>query len=1176
MPSNLMKMLESKSTTEEISREFCERVRRVLGLKLGERLGTDELEALRVHRRNYLRLLLAANGHQPPGLEQDDAVHGEAAVLLQQLHRRSLRATQRYCPIDGRIQSFLEEISGQGPGRGPRLPFETLVLDRPGLARELSLPFGKSEYRNELVESYRTLNGVLHNPKSDRRTTVGTFHVVAGSLLVPNDKREVPREVFARLVERALQPPDWLAEFPYTSDMARRAKGFATLYLRPIVAPQVANIFEELSMEIRFFVPGSLVCNLDFVESIFGNAGNPYDPSNDAALDLNHWSGHTGCVILAPHLIEATKKELGLPHVDDATDRQRADRMCWSDPDEKYNDGQAFKVTCRTDSGTVITVIADNYFGYCKKEVKSQISYAANLMGHAEEEHAGGALAFQSFSLGDEFAFDSLKYNNRSFADVCRDYESILKIDSVHGYATLKDDERLVFVKENAVVSIKEQCVRWEHEGRPCSIPLFPGRVYMGPSGYRVRLERHPAAPSWRLLGTMGQGTFCHKPCTVSGGGKSEISKSLWDFMIYGPIFVRQLEDDFRIVDTIFEKDYSDRWKPALETKPSYAQVPSRKVLDSDRTLGSVIKLLTPSDEYNAEYNKWLEEIPNYIYALVFIIKRFQRPEWGTDWRKHFYVDVVNGEPGHELKYQGRTLVGQYLRVGLQHDQAWRTFKLRQDFAPAEKLQLEDDITASIVISGEGLASVKLDPQASYKFAVNCEYRLFQRPDEAIHRGFDKQAEGDLAEADNFMSNFQPLTGEEVETMIERVIDLDRFTPPMQQLIRSMKSSSASYVVASSNPRVIGNSVSKNPRYLQTRPDLVRPFDYRVAEMGWRLFDAIGVDQPLAIPVHAVLFGRRNNPPDSDAGIRGLCVYNPVHYQPLPELMMEFVTSLSGKSPSTTGFGSEGALTKGPFNSMPPTFDLNAALVSYALTGLHGYSTPAGHVGPDFRVDHDISLLIPEIWCRLKPQERDPAYLLKEGLLEELKDFEFEGRQILAGRLGYRITREFVRRFMGRVFDNPSKVFSSRLLAPELQDKQAFAEGIEYITDAQQRIAKGYFDDGSIRYACPPLKALLELMASGAPTSEFRREEFRQQFSREAILESDWYRERLEAAASTHRALWQRKLAYLEGYGRDRAANEGFDLQVLVDRARAKVSELSMTGSVQQLRGWIGATPLSP
>ena len=54
----------------------------------------------------------------------------------------------------------------------------------------------------------------------------------------------------------------------------------------------------------------------------------------------------------------------------------------------------------------IVTIIADNYFGYCKKEVKTQISYAANLFGLAEEEHAGGALVFPSYDLGEEFDDD--------------------------------------------------------------------------------------------------------------------------------------------------------------------------------------------------------------------------------------------------------------------------------------------------------------------------------------------------------------------------------------------------------------------------------------------------------------------------------------------------------------------------------------------------------------------------------------------------------------------------------------------------------------------------------------------------------------------------------------------------------------------------------------------------
>ena len=57
-------------------------------------------------------------------------------------------------------------------------------------------------------------------------------------------------------------------------------------------------------------------------------------------------------------------------------------------------------------------------------------------------------------------------------------------------------------------------------------------------------------------------------------------------------------------------------------------------------------------------------------------------------------------------------------------------------------------------------------------------------------------------------------------------------------------------------------------------------------------------------------------PPDLKIGLPPLAVYSPIHYQELPELFMEFISSLTGKSPSTTGFGSEGALTKGPFNAL--------------------------------------------------------------------------------------------------------------------------------------------------------------------------------------------------------------------------------------------------------------------
>src|SRR5207237_5695524 len=130
-----------------------------------------------------------------------------------------------------------------------------------------------------------------------------------------------------------------------------------------------------------------------------------------------------------------------------------------------------------------------------------------------------------------------------------------------------------------------------------------------------------------------------------------------------------------------------------------------------------------------------------------------------------------------------------------------------------------------------------------------------------------------------------------------------------------------------------------------------------IAEIGTRLAREIPGDKPVHFPVNAVLAGRRNNPPDPKTGVPPLAVYNPIHYQELPQLFMDFICSLTGKSPSTTGFGSEGALTKGPFNAMWPVVDLNNALTSFIVTGYHGFTSAAGHIGPRFAVDHDICLL---------------------------------------------------------------------------------------------------------------------------------------------------------------------------------------------------------------------------
>jgi len=1142
-------------------------------------LNPDSAASERQRRSRYVALKLIANGLPCPDLPDADAQAIDAERLLGSYHHRLKQLDPARCAADMRIESFLHSHF-QHVGGGPlRLPDRTVVLDRHGLARELSLPLDGDTYSNDQVSSFRVRNGVLHNPQHDRRTTSGTFHVCEGGLPIPADKQSVPQTAFAELFRRALDPPAESLELPYTANCEEPARSFVSLLLRPLVCPAVEGFCSEKRMEIRFFAPGSLIANLDFVESIFGNAGDAFLPENDAGLDVEHWTGHTGCVILAPHLTQVTKREVGLPQRADATPRQIADGMCWESEDELYNGGTPFKLTCRSDAGVIVTLIADNYFGYCKKEVKTQISYATNLYGNVEEEHAGGAIAFASFNLGDDFNADSRRYNNRTFADVATDYATLIDVKP-EGYGIDRELPDLIYIPENARASVRDQSVTWQRNGAPQSIPLLPEKTYMTPSGYRLRLTQHPAAPTWRLIGTMYEGVCCHKPCTVSGGGKSEISKTLTDYVLHGPIFVSDLEDDFAQVQKIFDREYSDRWRPDGRFRPDYSTQQARHILDPGRSLGSVIKLLTPSLDYTDEYNAWLDSIPGHIYALVFAIKRFHRGGPDANWREPFRVDIVNGDSGHELKFRNRSLVGDYLRVGLLSGNTWRTYKLRQDFEAAEKTQIEDDISVSVVVPARRLESIgtATAPACSYKFVENCEFRLFQRPDDAVHRGLDKQSEADLSREDNFIVNFEPLSHQQVVEVCNRPVDLSEFTAPMQRLMKSVAELKDEYVVCSATPRMIDGKPSRNPRYLQNRPDLMNPTRRVIAERGIRLYRAVPIDKPVHIPVHAVLLGRRNNPPDYARGIRPLAVYNPIHYQEPPELFMDFISSLTGKSPSTTGAGSEGALTKGPFNALLPIADLNNALVSFLLTGLDGFSSSAGHIGPNIQVDHDISLLIPEIWCRLSPEERDPRFLIAEGLLEKIHDDIIPGEDIPASRLGYRMTSRFVRRFLGRIFDNPSKVFDEAMLKPETQDPIAFADGVRYIVEAHERVARQYFEDGGVEQACPPLRALLHIMAEGSYEGlGLNDPELRGMFTRDAMLTADWYRERLETKQRRDTVLWQRHVDYLEQALAD-PMRSGDALQLNLDAraelARNELRRVSSPEYLTELNGCLGADPM--
>jgi len=1117
-----------------------------------------------------------------PELQGEARVKRDAALTAQLKDRVASGKLDGLAPIDKRIAKFLDSHLSEVRDKGVELP-DAMSLGSYGMARLLSIPHDGDKFENKLIKSFRCHNGVLHNPVNDKRTTAGVFHVAEGSLPIADDKKAVPKGVFSKLLDAALRAPDDNLVLPFTVNDKEPCKAWVKLLLRPLVCPEVPGVTSEKRMEVRFFAPGSMVANLDFVESVFGNFGDSSLPENDAALDTDRWSGHTGCVILAPHLLFQNKKDLGLPSWDEATERQRRDSMAWKDPSEYYNDGRAFKICARVPNGQFVTLIADNYFGYCKKEVKTQSSFASNLFG-TEEEHAGGALAFASMSWGSSFAQDMRVERPNHHYSTGRErpyhFEEAMKLlgDQVEikpeGYAVDRKFPTVIYLPEDAKASIESGLITWRDQ----KIFLVPDCIYIHPSGYQISLERRLGkSAGWHIVGTVAEAIHCHKPSTVSGGGKSEISKRISDMISFGNMRIEDVKRDLAYVDLILRRDYSDRF---LNPRKDKVDLP---LLDTERTLGSVVKLLTPSPAYTLEYNEWLQTIPPMIKNLVFLVKHSYKPSWGSDWKSHISVQVVDGRDGDCVFVDGKPVVAEFLRIGRMSDKRDRKFMLRFDFAPAQKIQTEDDISSSVVVKSSKLEGLNPDiiSNPSVKVLKNCELRLFQRPDDAIMRGADTQCEEDMAGDGNFMSNFEPLTGAQADELVKHAVEFDDFTEPMQKRLRMAAAGDAQkYVISSNHFRIVNGKPTANPRYLQVRTDFGNPRARHVAEVAAKLRRRLPFSKPAHFPVNGVLPGRRNNPPDSLADgtpIRPLAVFNPIHYQELPELFMDFVCSLTGKSPSTTGAGSEGALTKGPFNALRFCADLNTTLVGMILCGYAGFSSAAGYIGK-VKVDHDISLVVPELWCRMSEEERDPSYLIRHGLLEKVEDLEVNGKPVLASRLGYRITARFVHVFFGRMFSSPSEVFDEQLLRPESQDLGMFVDGVNNIVEAQAKCGKAYIADGSIEDACPPLKAVIHCMANNVTPEGYtmQSQELRDLFNREKMLKSEWYLERLRTKQRSEVLRIKKSILSLEEFMKEpkNAADAArLDLDSRLKKAQADLKVASSPAFLEDLKGTAGAEP---
>ena len=201
-------------------------------------------------------------------------------------------------------------------------------------------------------------------------------------------------------------------------------------------------------------------------------------------------------------------------------------------------------------------------------------------------------------------------------------------------------------------------------------------------------------------------------------------------------------------------------------------------------------------------------------------------------------------------------------------------------------------------------------------------------------------------------------------------------------------------------------------------------------------------------------------------------------------------------------------------------------------------------------------------------------------MLEPVKDFEHNGQLIPASKLGYRINEKFLRNYLSRVFDNPSKVFTSEILNPELQDMDSWADGILHIAEAQKKAAQRYIDDGSFELACPPLQAILKIMAEGSwHGHDANSPEVRKLFTRDYLLSSDWYRERLIKKQEVEISRWSSCVSYIESFVesplRSETARE-MRLPARLKYAQEQLALVSSAGYLEELVGTLGADPVNP
>lgn len=142
--------------------------------KLGIESGNIKPTGTKDERMKYINFKLAAMGLPPyaQNAKSDDHFIEVFDDIIKDYREKTRRVDINDIGIHKRINMFFSRYF-EGSSLVPRVVENHFTLDHYGLAREMSLPPDQNEFANEYINSYRIKQGILNNPKNDRRTTKG-------------------------------------------------------------------------------------------------------------------------------------------------------------------------------------------------------------------------------------------------------------------------------------------------------------------------------------------------------------------------------------------------------------------------------------------------------------------------------------------------------------------------------------------------------------------------------------------------------------------------------------------------------------------------------------------------------------------------------------------------------------------------------------------------------------------------------------------------------------------------------------------------------------------------------------------------------------------------------------------------------------------------------------------